>query len=586
MADEARPYRGINWREMFPLTHVFRAFRIAIHPSKLLLALAALLMLYVGGRILDGIWPVRHLAVPGEIHLYQSAPRAADFHEMRKGVREGIEQAYANRLMRLESAEKISRTDAEIAARSGDRLDDLKKEIIARRDAAADEARAAFDKEPGDAAAAARDERIRHVYASAYQELVRYKTIRGAGLFSTFFDYEVRQVYGVIGGVIGFNWINDDGVFPSIYRFFAVGPAWAMRHHPVYFTIYSLFFLFVWAIFGGAVSRIAAVHVAREEKISVRQALSFAVGKFLSFLSAPLIPLLIVAFIGLAVTAGALVGNIPYIGPIIIGLFYFLALIAGFVMTLVLLGTAGGFNLMYPTIAIEGSDSFDAISRSFSYLYARPWRLALYTIVAVIYGALTFLFVRLFLFVMLTLAHQFTDMGMFINAPDTGELWTTLWPTPTFSALTYDIDYLTLGFFGDVAAGLIAFWTFTTVALLGAYAISYYLSVNTIIYYLMRSEVDATEMDDVYLEQTDEEFSESAPPTADETAAPPASTTPGTPQAPSSSAASDNAPVENVPMTDTPAAQPEGESSQPPATPSGDASAASDDNPPADRPTT
>ena len=41
-------------------------------------------------------------------------------------------------------------------------------------------------------------------------------------------------------------------------------------------------------------------------------------------------------------------------------------------MTLILLGLTGGFNLMYPTIAVEGSDSFDAISRSFSYVYARP----------------------------------------------------------------------------------------------------------------------------------------------------------------------------------------------------------------------
>ena len=37
-------------------------------------------------------------------------------------------------------------------------------------------------------------------------------------------------------------------------------------------------------------------------------------------------------------------------------------------------GTVGGFGLMYPTVAVEGSDSFDAISRSFSYVFARPWR--------------------------------------------------------------------------------------------------------------------------------------------------------------------------------------------------------------------
>jgi hypothetical protein len=37
-----------------------------------------------------------------------------------------------------------------------------------------------------------------------------------------------------------------------------------------------------------------------------------------------------------------------------------------------------------------------------------------------------------------------------------------------------------------------------------------YFSSNTIIYYLMRNEVDATELDDVYLEQSPEDVVESA----------------------------------------------------------------------------
>src|SRR4051812_22805500 len=54
--------RGIDWREVFPFTHLFRAFRIAVHPSKLILALVALLAIYFGGNALDAIWPNKHLA--------------------------------------------------------------------------------------------------------------------------------------------------------------------------------------------------------------------------------------------------------------------------------------------------------------------------------------------------------------------------------------------------------------------------------------------------------------------------------------------------------------------------------------------
>src|SRR5215217_7025687 len=68
MADDAttQTIRSINWREVFPFTHLFRAFRIAVHPSKLLLALAALLLIYLGGRVLDGVWPDRYLVTRNE----------------------------------------------------------------------------------------------------------------------------------------------------------------------------------------------------------------------------------------------------------------------------------------------------------------------------------------------------------------------------------------------------------------------------------------------------------------------------------------------------------------------------------------
>src|SRR5882724_5227371 len=60
MADEAVTVREINWREAFPFTHLFRAFRIAIHPSKLIIALVALGCLWCGGLFLDLLWPHKY----------------------------------------------------------------------------------------------------------------------------------------------------------------------------------------------------------------------------------------------------------------------------------------------------------------------------------------------------------------------------------------------------------------------------------------------------------------------------------------------------------------------------------------------
>jgi hypothetical protein len=176
---------------------------------------------------------------------------------------------------------------------------------------------------------------------------------------------------------------------------------------------------------------------------------------------------------------------------------------------------------------VEGSDSFDAISRSFSYVFARPWRTLFYSAVALAYGALTYLFVRLFIAVMLMLAHG--SIGWFLgknhqanhqwdgvpvaNVAGAHQAYDTsksIWPAPRYDALTYDVPFGNLNVSQDIAASLIAFWVYLTISLLGAYLISFYLSANTIIYYLLRREVDATDLDDVYVEQADEDFSDAS----------------------------------------------------------------------------
>src|SRR5205814_1191891 len=110
------------------------------------------------------------------------------------------------------------------------------------------------------------------------------------------------------------------------------------------------------------------------------------------------------------------------------------------------------------------------------------------------------------------LTHHFVGAGMVKEAPSMEPLWNKMWVSPAQSGtLSYEIDHLTLRGDQDLAAFLIAFWVYTVIGVLGAFVISFYFSANTIIYYLMRHEVDATEMDDVYLEQADEEFADMTP---------------------------------------------------------------------------
>ena len=97
-----------------------------------------------------------------------------------------------------------------------------------------------------------------------------------------------------------------------------------------------------------------------------------------------------------------------------------------------------------------------------------------------------------------------------------------MWPGPQHTGtLSYSIDWLTLRWDQKLAAFFLAFWVYMVVGMLGAFVISFYFSANTIIYYLLRSEVDATESDDVYVEQSDEDFTDTlAPLPTNATAAP------------------------------------------------------------------
>ncbi len=526
MADDRITLSGINWRETFTFTHLFRTFRVAIHPSKLILGVLLLLSLYLGGRFLDLIWPVDSRAVPGEVAAYAMAQEGhgTTFDAQRRALRRDIERQYARLLRDYEIVESQDNADAAAAEarRHGELIDAIKAALVKERTQIeerylearkkAEEIENASDRQTAlNNAEQARKDELARAHANRYAEIQTAKSIKNQGIFEQFLLYEIAQVNGIVNSVLAWNWLGNNSVISHIWNFLTVGPGWLISHHPLFFFLLLILFLVVWSIFGGAIARIAAVHVAREEKISIRQALSFSVNKLLSYAFAPIIPLLIVVGIGVVVGVASLIGNIPFVGEIVVGLLFFLALIAGFVMTLVTLGLIGGFNLMYPTIAVEGSDSFDAISRSFSYIYARPWKMAFYTLVAVIYGALTYLFVRFFIWLMLMLTHTFVSRGFFRTAENGQDLFHTMWPQPEMWNLPYDVNFLALGTGGDIAASLILFWVYLVISMLGAYAISFYFSANTIIYYLMRKDVDATELDDVYVEQMEEEFTETPP---------------------------------------------------------------------------
>lgn len=513
MSDEAHSLRTIDWRTVFPFTQLFRAFRVAIHPAKMVLALLAILLVYGIGRTMDGMWVDRYRAVPGEIEMYESAPSRASFTSAVNSRRTDLKDA------RAEMARSLSAYDTSKPPLPADASYRQMKHVIEDRrerdvKTANDHYRAAPEKNR--TAADARDDEIRAAYARAGSTIDALDATFGRGLCLTFVEFEAQQIDNAARAVVNWDWLGARGVIPSLGRFIFTGPGWAIGKHPLFFTIFTIVALLVWSVIGGAIARIAAVHVSQDEKISVRQALRFSTNKLMSFFAAPLMPLILVGIIALLLAILGWLSEIAYLGgliTIVVGILFFVLIGIGVLVACALVGWVCGFGLMYPTIAVEGSDAFDAVSRSFSYVFARPWKVFIYTVIALVYGAITYLFLRFMVFLTLSVLHECLTFWTGSTGPAGRTSLANAWTGPAglYELSTGPTSPHGLTLAESIGSSAITFWVWLFVALLGAYLLSFFVSINTIMYYLLRHEVDATDIDDVYLEPGDDEFEDPLP---------------------------------------------------------------------------
>jgi hypothetical protein len=327
----------------------------------------------------------------------------------------------------------------------------------------------------------------------AYIERYRGEN-RGAGVFNTLWHFTAITFQGSVDSVFA---LDIPGVVKNVADYFKAAE-WALRHHFIYCIIFFVIYLAVMSIAGGAICRIAALQFARGEKPGLTEALRFSTQRFTSFFISPLTPIGIIIVPVIFIFILGLIVNIPWAGELIMGISIPLALIAGALITVVLIGMFAGFNLMFPAVAYDGSDCFDSISRSFSYVYTKPWRMGFYTTIAAVYGAISYTFVRFFAFILLLVTHQFLQLGVWVeNSKEINKL-TTIWPKPDFMKLLGSSDVATTNWSESIAAFLVYLFLLAVVGLVVSFIISFYFSANTIIYSLMRYKVDNTALEDIY----------------------------------------------------------------------------------------
>ncbi|HEY2157130.1 MAG TPA: hypothetical protein VGH33_15995, partial [Isosphaeraceae bacterium] len=267
------------------------------------------------------------------------------------------------------------------------------------------------------------------------------------------------------------------GLFaPFVALFRPDVPAWDR----IEAALACVWLLFVWGLFGTAIARVAVVRVATGERVGVIPALRFGLARIGRTVAAPLGPILVAMSIGLAGAAVGLLDRLPgSFGRSAATVLAFVPLIVGLLDAVILLGLALAWPLMIATVAAEGEDFFDAISRSYSYVNQRTARYAVLLLLAAVIGVIGLAMVGLFVVSALTLADWSTSLG----APR-HEGFRFLDPSSADRAGLPMVAH---------------FWTEAVEFLAAGWIYSYVWSASAIVYLLLRHDVDGAELHEVYV---------------------------------------------------------------------------------------
>ena len=244
-----------------------------------------------------------------------------------------------------------------------------------------------------------------------------------------------------------------------------------------------IWFLLVWSIFATAITRYVALRLVDEEQPSFRDALRFGTQKWpATFNSAAFV------FFGIVALAipGALLGLVMRFdwGLAVVGVLWPLILLGAVVLAILGIGLAAGWPLMVAAVGVERGDSFQAISTAFSYLYQRPIHFAFYGFISCVLAVLGFFAAGLFADTTVLFALWAGSFGMGHER-------------------TADVIGAMAKRGADPRWGIQAlqFWTHSLRVLLSSFGWGFVWSIAPAIYLLLRQSVDATELDEIVLEE-------------------------------------------------------------------------------------
>lgn len=467
MADEAHELRRVHWSEVFPFLRIFQTLRSSLSFGRMAFGVSCVLSCWLVGWSLDRLW-----LATGNGVLTQRGPTIPGAGAA------GMSHRLPGRAI----------TEIDVYA------------VTSRHD------------------------------LSQWKQAVEQTGAVQTGPFKAAIDYFrgcfAAGIHGVFTGRILLDSDGRDSLLGAASRTLS-GLNWLVTQRPWFTAIYGLLHILIFSLFGVAISRQAAVQTSLRSRVEMAAAFRFARDKLNETALVPLI--LIGLILSCAVVLvllsliGGLIALIPILGHLIMAGSYILALLVGVAAAALIVALVFGIHLVCASMGAEGSDWSDTLTRAVPYFLTRPWHFSFYALAALAYGAVGFVFVRLFAILVLKFTHKFTAIGLgwfglFSGSDRTMGALPTLWQMPSWSELTFvpsgDSPYwwgtfanaanLSMG--EAVGAWMLSLWVYLVVAAVGGFVVSYYFTVCTEIYLLLRRLVDGTPIEDVFYEDPELEY--------------------------------------------------------------------------------
>jgi hypothetical protein len=252
-----------------------------------------------------------------------------------------------------------------------------------------------------------------------------------------------------------------------------------------------LWMLIVWGGAAGIIVRAGLVRFAWEQSADPWQTLQFVAERYLSYTTAPLYPLFGVALLMVPLAIAGLVARSD-LGALLVGIFWFLALLGGLAAVWLLIPLLFGFPLMWGAISAErDGDGFEALSNSMAYTYQRPLRYLGYVVVLMVLGALSVLVIDGAARTIVHLSYWGLSWGSGMQRALDLRLLAEQGPlawdqSPPSEAL-------------QAAGWLLGMWTELVYLLAAGFRYSFFWTGAAGIYLLLRKDVDDKEIDEVFV---------------------------------------------------------------------------------------